>query len=306
MTMPTVLLTGVSSLPGYQTAIHLLRLGYQVVGIYFKNKIRLDHQNFKLKKADITNPGLITKLVKKIQPEVIVHMAALGNVDLCETEKKLAWRTNTLASAHLARLASRYSPQFLYLSTDFVFPGKDGNYRELDPPNPINYYGLSKLGGEIATLSSNTTWAVVRASSIYGFGPGRKNFAKFLVERLSQGLKVGALVDQYTTPTQASLLAKAVCEIIERKLCGFFHVVGERMSRYEFAIKVASTLGFDRSLIQKAYVKDMKWVAKRPIDSSLNCERTRKLLKTKFYSSSIAFRVLKEEYQAVIKTPKAN
>jgi len=294
--MVTVLLTGLSSLPGYRTTIRLLQEGYHTVGIYHTNKVQLEHRGFKPIKADITDFKKISRIMKIIRPEIVVHMAALGDVDRCETDKEAAWRTNMAATANLARLASKYSSQFLYLSTDFVFPGKDGNYGETNPPEPINYYGLSKLGGEVAAQSSCDNWVIIRCSSIYGFGPGRKNFAKFLVERLSLGQKVKALVDQYT-PTQASLAAEAICEIIKRRLSGIFHIVGKRMSRYEFAVKVAEVLKLDKSLIQKAYIKDMSWIAKRPTDSSLDCMQTRKLLRTKFYPNSVALKILKEEYQ---------
>jgi dTDP-4-dehydrorhamnose reductase len=135
----------------------------------------------------------------------------------------------------------------------------------------------------------------VRASSIYGFGPGRTNFAKYLVEKLRAGEPVKALVDQYTSPTQASLLAKAVLEIVEEGMEGVFHVVGERMSRYEFAIRVAEALGLDKSLIQRAEMREMRWVARRPRDSSLNCEETRRRIKTDFHSTHVALKTLKEE-----------
>ena len=147
--------------------------------------------------------------------------------------------------------------------------------------------------GEIAFLSC-PSYAIVRASSIYGFGPGRMNFAKYIYEKLKAGEYIKALIDQYTSPTQASLLGKAIIEIAEKKLEGIFHIVGERMSRYEFAIKIAEVLGLNKSLIQKAEMKDMKWIAKRPRDSSLNSENTRKLLTTDFYHNP--FEILKEEY----------
>jgi len=110
-----------------------------------------------------------------------------------------------------------------------VFDGEKGDYHE--PPHPINYYGLLKLIGEVALGSSNMNYVIARVSSIYGFGPGRKNFTKFLVEKLENGEKVKALIDQYTTPMQTQLLGEAIVEIIERRLIGIFHVTIERMSR---------------------------------------------------------------------------
>ncbi|MCX8176610.1 MAG: sugar nucleotide-binding protein, partial [Candidatus Bathyarchaeota archaeon] len=132
-------------------------------------------------------------------------------------------------------------------------------------------------------------------SSIYGLGVGRVNFAKFLIEKLRKGEKVKALTDQYTSPTHAQPLGEAILEILEKRLTGVFHVVGERMSRYEFALKLAEVLNFNKDLIEAVEMKDMNWIAKRPRDSSLNAEKTRKLLKTNFYFSDVALHILKNE-----------
>jgi len=108
---------------------------------------------------------------------------------------------------------------------------------------------------------------------------------------------VRALVDQYVSPTHGTLLAEALLEIAENNRVGIFHVAGERMNRYDFAVKVAETLGFDKNLIKPAKMEEMKWFAKRPRDSSLSVEKTREALKTDFYSTERAMRVLKEEYE---------
>jgi dTDP-4-dehydrorhamnose reductase len=245
--------------------------------------------------VDITRSGDLRRLILEERPDVIIHMAALGDVDLCERDKALAWRTTVEPSVEVASTALKVGSFAVYLSTDYVFDGERGNYREDDIPSPVNYYGLVKLMGEIAFLSSCPSCAIVRASSIYGFGPGRANFAKHLFEKLRAGEAVRALIDQYTSPTQASLLGRAVMEVAEGKLEGIFHVVGERMSRYEFAVKVAEALGLDKSLVQRAEMKEMKWIAKRPRDSSLNCDETRRRIKTGFHSTEAALKALKEE-----------
>jgi len=221
-------------------------------------------------------------------------MAAIGDLDLCEKNKILAWKTVVEPSIEIASIVTRINCFLIYLSTDYVFEGEKGNYKEYDVPSPINYYGFTKLLGA-AFRSSCTSYAIVRASSIYGFGHGRMNFAKYLLEKLKAGETVKALIDQYTSPTQETLLGRAIIEIAEEKIEGIFHVVGERMSRYDFAIKVAEVLGLDKSLIQQAEMREMTWLAKRPRDSSLNYDETRKRIKTNFYSTEVAFKVLKEE-----------
>jgi dTDP-4-dehydrorhamnose reductase len=290
-----ILITGASSLPGYRVTLEALRRRYEVVGLYHTHQIPIEDEKLKKVLIDISQLDNLRRLIIEEDPDIIIHMAALGDVDLCEKDKELAWKTTVEPSMEIASIASRIGCFTVYLSTDYVFDGERGDYREYDTPNPVNYYGLTKLMGEIAFRSSCLSYAIVRASSIYGFGPGRMNFAKYLVEKLKAGETVKALIDQYTSPTQATLLGRAVIEIAEEKMKGIFHIVGERMSRYEFAVKVADVLGLDKSLIQTAEMKEMKWLAKRPRDSSLNYDETKRRIKTNFYSTEIALKVLKEE-----------
>ena len=280
-----VLITGASSLPGYRTTLSMLSKGYRVIGASFSNDIPIEHELLTKVRVDLRDFDGLSRIFKEHIPDAVVHMAAYGDVDGCEKNPDLAWAINVQGTINLVKLAEIFSDYILYLSTDYVFDGLRGGYAEQEVPKPVNYYGLTKLCGEVAVASSNIANSIVRASSIYGLGPGRKNFAKFLLEELSAGRKVRALVDQYTTPTQASALADAVTEILERKLTGVFHVVGEKMSRYEFAIKIAETFGLKKELIVPTKMEEMKWYANRPKDSSLDCKLTRTTLKVDFYST---------------------
>jgi len=291
-----ILVTGASSLPGFRSVMEALGKDCRIVAVRKENPIPVEDEKIRNIRLDITDQAAFHRLLAEEKPDAILHMAALGDVDLCEKDKPLAWKVNVTATMNLVSSLSDWRPFLLYLSTDYVFDGDRGGYAENDPPNPVDYYGLTKLMGEVACSSTASECAVVRASSIYGLGPGRKNFAKFLIEKLSNGETVQALVDQYTSPSQATLLGKAVMEITERRLKGIFHITGERLSRYEFATRLADELGFDRSLVKQASIEEMKWFAKRPRDSSLKSEATRKSLNTDFYSTEKAFGTLKEEY----------
>jgi dTDP-4-dehydrorhamnose reductase len=290
-----ILITGASSLPGYRTTLEALDKGHEVVALYHTHTIPIENKKIKKVCIDVSRLEDLRRLIIKENPDIIIHMAAIGDLDLCEKNKALAWKTIVEPSIEIASIVPRINCFLIYLSTDYVFEGERGNYKEYDVPNPINYYGFTKLLGEIAFRSSCPHYAIVRASSIYGFGHGRMNFAKYLVEKLKAGETVKALIDQYTSPTQATLLGRAIIEIAEEKIEGIFHIVGERMSRYDFAIKVAEVLGLDKSLILPAEMREMTWIAKRPRDSSLNYDETKKRIKTNFYSTETAFKVLKEE-----------
>jgi len=292
-----IIVTGASSQPGYKLVLLALERGYQVYGFYLTHEIPYGHRNLKKIKLDITDHGRVWEIFHKISPDAIFHIAAYGDVDGCEINRQYAWRVNYLASENIAKISAKLDAFLVYLSTDYVFDGSRGNYKETDPTYPINFYGLTKLLGEVASLSANDRVAIVRASAIYGLGPGRKNFARFLIENLSSGKEVRAFIDQFLSPTNSTLLAEAILEIYEKGLTGVFHIVGERLSRYDFAIRVATALGLDRNLIKKGSMDDVLWKAKRPRDSSLNCENTKKRLKVDFYSMNLAMSILREEYE---------
>ncbi len=292
-----VLVTGGSSLPGYRLSRSLLDKGYSVIALHNKNAIPLEHSNLKKFSVDVRDMESFSKYFSKFEPDVVVHMAAYGDVDGCEKNMAYAWDVNVLGSRNVLKLAKKFSNYFVYLSTDYVFDGIRGSYREMDPPNPVNYYGLTKLAGELLFLSSGISGCIVRASSIFGAGPGRPNFAKFLVNRLEADNEVRALIDQYTTPTEASLLAEAICEIIENRYEGIFHVVSERVSRYDFAIRLTEIFGFDKNLIKPATMDEFKWYAPRPKDSSLDCSKTREVIKSDFHSLTKALNIFKDEYE---------
>ena len=295
--MVSVLVTGASSLPGFRTAELLSLRGFKVLAGFHSRKENLNCEPLML---DVRDVNALSKIFERYKPRIVIHAAAYGDVDGCEKDREKAWEVNVIGSINVMKLAAKYSEYVIYISTDYVFDGERGGYSEDDPPNPVNYYGLTKLCGEAVFKSSTIPAAIVRCSSIYGLGPGRMNFAKYIIKELSEGREVKALIDQFTTPTQASLLAEAIAELIEKRLEGVFHIVGERTSRYDFALKIAEALNLPKNLIKGIKIEDMKWYAKRPVDSSLDCRLTRSRLKTDFHTSTKALNILKEEHRKFI------
>lgn len=294
-----IIVTGASSQPGFKFVVEAISRGYEVIGLYLTHEIPYEHESLTKIKVDITDFEKVREIIENYKPGAIFHMAAYGDVDGCEVKRDFAWKVNYLASENIAKMSKKIGAFLVYLSTDYVFDGMSGNYSEHDPAYPINFYGLTKLLGEVASLAANDNAAVVRASAIYGLGLGRKNFAKFLIEKLSKREEIRAFTDQYLSPTNSNLLAKALIRIYEDKLTGIFHVVGEKLSRYEFAIRVADALGFDKNLIKKGSMRDISWKARRPMDSSLNFEYTKSRLGFDFYSTDLAMKILKDEYEKI-------
>ena len=292
-----VLVTGASGLLGKELVLELLSRGHEVIAISNRRDVEVSHERLRKFRLDISNAVKVENLILRERPEVIIHAAAYTDVDGCEVNKELAWLVNVEGTRSIVRAARVVKSYLIYVSTDYVFDGEKGMYREGDVPNPINYYGLTKLIGEVLVRSSDLLYTVVRPSAIYGVRGSKKSFAEFVAERLSRGEEVKALVDQYVSPTLNVLLAKAIAEIVELRPMGVLHVAGERMSRYEFAIKVAEALNLPKELIKVARMEDMKsWIAKRPKDSSLDVSKAKSLLKTRFYDTNEALKIFTSKW----------
>ncbi len=219
-------------------------------------------------------------------------------MDRCEAEPDLAFLVNSKAVGHLANAAKKAETYFVQLSTDYVFDGEKGNYSETDPPHPINSYGLSKLEGERASKAPGEgKWCVARASVVYGWGrPHRPNAATFVYEKLSKGEPVSMVWDQYSSPTINTNLATMILEIVERRVSGIIHTAGaSRLSRYDFALGLAETLGLNKQLISAVDAGNMHWKARRPRDSSLNVGRANRELTQKPLEIRKAYEKFRQE-----------
>ncbi len=243
-------------------------------------------------KFDLTSNVL--DVVKEIRPDAIVHSAAMTDVDKCEVEKELAYKINVEGTKKVAEAAKKVNAFLVYISTDYVFSGDRGMYREDDETNPVNYYGYTKLEGE--KFCEN----VARTCVIYGSRPaaGKVNFALWLIEKLEKGEEVKIVTDQFITPTLNTNLAEMVLEVVERGVTGTFHLAGAtRVSRFDFATELARVFGFDESLIKPAKMSEINWIAKRPRDSSLDVTKASEFLKNKPYDLKKALKTLKEEIE---------
>jgi dTDP-4-dehydrorhamnose reductase len=290
-----VLVTGGSSTPGYRIVQEFAKAGYKVVAQYNEHEIP-ELEGVETVRADFREPGRLIDLVNSVKPDVIIHTAAIGDVDKCEVERELAWEVNVEATLVFAKEASKLNAYLLYLSTDYVFDGERGLYKENDIPSPVNYYGLTKLIAENIIRGALSKYSIIRTSQIYGFGLGRVNFARAVVESLSKGQKVRAFTDQWLSPTLNTLLARAVREIVEMEYVGIIHVAGERVSRYDFARAIARKFGFDERLIDAITMRDIHFKARRPRDSSLDVSRARSMVKTDFYTLENSLNTFYEEW----------
>ena len=285
-----IFITGASGLLGYKVAEIALEKGYEVYSGYREHKPEYGEPV----KIDLTNPDTILKAVENVKPDVIIHSAALTDVDRCEVEKDLAYKINVEGTKILSEVARKFGCFLIYISTDYVFDGNKGMYKEEDETNPINYYGYTKLLGEQFCQD----FCIARTCVIYGAKPasGKVNFALWLINKLEKGEKVKVITDQFVTPTLNTNLANMILEIAEKEMRGVFHLAGAtRVSRFEFAKEIAKVFGLDENLIIPSKMSEINWIAKRPRDSSLDVSKALKCLNEKPYELKLALKVLKKE-----------
>ncbi len=222
---------------------------------------------------DITNHHKVMDAVSSFKPSVIVNAAAYTDVDNAEVEKELAYKVNATAVGYLAEAANVFNAKLVHISTDYVFDGQKGNYSEESKPEPINYYGKSKLAGENLVRAKVQDYAILRTQVLYGFASDvKKNFALWVIDKLSKGENIRVVDDQIGNPTLADELAFAILKVCQRKSVGLYHVSGfETISRYEFANRIAEEFGLDYSLIKAIKSDELSQRARRPKDSSFIC-----------------------------------
>src|SRR5271169_3276199 len=269
-----LVVTGASGLLGASVLRSAVELGWETVGLCHQHVIR--DPAMRVARVDLTDDAATRKLLFELRPDAIVHCAAATNVDWCEDNPKQAEAINVQASAVLAEAAATLNARLVYVSTDSVFDGNEGHYAETDEAVPLNVYARSKLAGEQETLRRNPSAMLVRVN-IYGWNAQNKDsLAEWVLRRLEEGRDVPGFTDVFFTPILVNDLVSVLFAMLKQELTGLYHVVGsERVSKFEFARRVASTFGFDPARVTPCQVKDMNLRAARPLDISLNTEKIR-------------------------------
>ena len=246
-------------------------------------------------KLDVTDKTETFQITSEIKPGIVIHTAAETNVDRCEIEKELAWKTNVEGTTNVAEACAKMSIKLVYISTDYVFDGKKGLYTEDDKPNSVNYYGLTKLKGEEFIRKLCKDYVIARTSVLYGWHPSKANFATWIIECLRHGKTINVVYDHYNSPTLADNMAEALLEVIDMDLKGIYHIAGsQRINRYDFAVKITRNFGLDSRLIRPIKMEELKvWKAKRPPDSSLCIDKASKHLRTKLLDIDKSLRLMK-------------
>ena len=283
-----ILIIGGSGLLGKKLVDFFNSKNYKVYSTYFNN-VNEKPNFFNL---DITDKKNVSKLLNKIKPEIIINCSAYTDVDECEKNIDKAFSINANSVGYLAEIVKTIDAKFVQISTDYVFNGKKGFYKEIDETNPINYYGLTKLKGEQIVCDLLDDFIIARTSVIYGIN--KNNFVLWMINNLKENKQINIVDDQFISPTYNTDITNQIYSLIINNENGIFHTAGgERISRYDFAIKLSEIFSLNKDNINKISMKDLKWVAKRPMDSSLDVSKISKFKKP--YTINESLQLLKKE-----------
>lgn len=263
-----ILITGSNGLLG-QKLIHLLSSNKDVdllATSLGENRIS-SKEGYRYQSLDITNPNKLNELFDLFKPNVVINTAAMTNVDACESDRDNCWELNVKAVEYLIECSEKYNSHLIHLSTDFIFDGKDGPYKEDDLPNPLSYYGESKVAAEQLLKKSSIKWSIVRTIIVYGIGErmSRSNIVLWAKEALEKGNPLTIVNDQYRSPTLAEDLAMGCWLIAKKEAKGIYHISGKDiMSIIEMVNRVADFYGYDKSIVSPISSASLNQAAKRP------------------------------------------
>jgi len=295
-----VLITGCNGLVGQKLVELFARCNFlQPILTSYHESTWYDETELPYRRMDIRSRKEVREIIDELEPEIIVNAAAIANVDMCERERAIAWQTNVGGTENLIYAAKLVGAKIIHLSTDYVFDGKGGPYDEYARPNPINYYGKTKLAAENILKSSGVDYAIARIIFLYGAGyQTKKDFTSRILAALEMGATVRAPEDQYSNPTLADDVAYAILKIIERKKSGVYHIGGpEWINRYEFARKIAAAFGYDKRHILPVMAVSLQSEAQRPLRSGFITLKASIDLDLKTTSIEQGLMVLKSQLQ---------
>jgi dTDP-4-dehydrorhamnose reductase len=277
-----ILITGANGFLGHYLVKQLLEKNHSVIATG-KGECRLPFANyngFNYASMDFTDPFMVHDVFEKYKPEAVIHGGAMTKPDDCELQQWQAYITNVEGTVTLLLNAEEQKSFFVFVSTDFIFNGERGMYKEDDEAAPVNFYGKTKLEAEDAVKEYEYDWAIARTVLVYGKPlAGRRNILSIVKDKLEKGEEYSVVDDQLRTPTYIEDLAAGIVAIIEKKATGIYHLSGsDVLTPYEMACKTADYLGLNKSLIKKVTAASFSQPAKRPPKTGFVIDKAKKEL----------------------------
>jgi len=278
-----VLITGANGLLGQKLVQQLLAIGAMEVIATGRGPCRLQEAGLVYRSLDIENEAEVRKVVLSMKPDILIHAAAMTHVDECELNQEACYRANVLATSYLIAAAEQLKAHFIFVSTDFIFSGTDcqNPYVEEAHPDPVNYYGQTKLQAEQLLRQSSLKWAIARTVLVYGLGHdlSRSNIILWVKSSLEAGKQIQVVDDQVRTPTLAEDLAAGCILLAQKGATGVFNISGEELlTPYQMAMETADYFGLDKNLIVKTDSSRFTQPARRPMETGFIIQKAKREL----------------------------
>ena len=296
--MKRVLITGANGLLGQKLIERYKNLNNISIIATGRGKDRNPTGNHKYATMDLTDSESVIKVIKNYRPNTVINCAAMTQVDDCELNPDECYRQNIHTVGNLLEVHQYVPFHLIHLSTDFIFNGKDGPYREEDPPDPLGIYGTSKLKSEQLINKAGIKSTIIRTVLIYGIVPGlsRSNIILWVKKSLEENKHIKVVDDQWRTPTLAEDLAEGCCLVEKKEALGVYNISGrEMLSPYDIAIQTAEFFGLNTSTLKRADRSSFKQPAKRPPKTGLVLDKAEKELGYQPHSFKEGLSILKSQ-----------
>ena len=282
--MKRILLTGSNGLLGQKLVELLIKQPdvYPIATARGDNRLPFV-EGYEYHPMDITQPEQVQEVIALTKPDVVIHTAAMTNVDQCEFEKEACWAQNVKAVEYLAEVCQKQDIFLVHLSTDFIFDGAAGPYDETAEANPLSFYGWSKYAAEKAVIhaAAPLRWAIARTVLVYGiaYDMSRSNIILWVKKSLEERKNIKVVTDQWRTPTLAEDLAMGCYLIASQEAEGIFNISGkDLLTPYEMAVMTADFFELDKELITEADSTTFTQPARRPARTGFILDKPRQVL----------------------------
>ena len=274
--MKKILIFGGSGLLGVNFS-YLLKKSYNVISVFNNNIIEIDGVN--CIKYNIILDNSVEKLVHEFDPEIIINCAGLANVEKCEIDKINANKLNSLFPEKLALISKKYNIKLVHISTDHLFDGKKPYRNENHNALPQNNYAISKLSGDLKVLESNSNSLVIRTNFFGSLNHNIPSFSEFIINSLVSRKKLYLFDDMFFTPIHIKTLLECIIKLLDNDKNGIYNITSsQRISKYDFGIRIADILDLDKSFISSSKLINRKDLVKRPFDLSLSNQKLKNVV----------------------------
>ncbi len=268
---------------------------YEILTLSYKNEtFHHKYQNIILQNTSLEK---LTRILKKFSPNLIIHTAALTNVDTCEKKSSIAFEANYTLTKKLVNFSKKLNIKFIYISSDHIFNGEQLQYSEIDSPSPINNYGLTKALSEKYIIKNLSNYLIIR-TNFFGLGNYYKqSISEKIVNNLKLNIPIKLFDNIYFNPIDINILIRSIKYLIDKNLSGIFNISSnKKISKYEFGLLLAKNFNLNKSNIIKSKFTEKLKLTKRPLNMFIQNSKLKKINKNINFDINHSIKIFKKDY----------